>query len=234
MFEVEDLHSFYGLSHVLQGISFKVSEGEVACLLGRNGTGKTTTLKSIMSITPPSKKGRITYRESDLTEMSPESIARLGIAYVPEERRIFPELTVFENLKIAHFYSTKRGDGWSLDRVLGLFPILDKRAQSLGNQLSGGEQQMLAIARALVANPALILMDEPSEGLAPLLVRAVSDTIQEIKNDRISVLLVEQNFDMTVKLGDNFHILNKGLIVFDGSREEILEQEEIRKQYLSV
>ncbi len=234
MFEVEDLHAFYGLSHVLQGISFKVSEGEVACLLGRNGTGKSTTLKSIMSITPPSKRGRIMYRKSDLTHMSPESIARLGIAYVPEERRIFPKLTVLENLKIAHFYSLRKKGGWSFDRVFDLFPILGKRAQTLGSQLSGGEQQMLAIARALVANPELILMDEPSEGLAPLLVRKVADTIKEIKNNHISVLLVEQNFDMTVQLGDNFYILNKGQIVFDGSREEILEQEEVRKQYLSV
>jgi branched-chain amino acid transport system ATP-binding protein len=234
VFEVDDLHAFYGLSHVLQGISFNVSEGEIACLLGRNGTGKSTTLKSIMSITPPSKKGRVTYKGTDLTHMSPESIARLGIAYVPEERRIFPELTVLENLKIAHFYSTRKEGGWSIDKVSNLFPILDKRSQSLGSQLSGGEQQMLAIARALVANPELILMDEPSEGLAPLLVRKVAETIKEIKNNRISVLLVEQNFDMTVQLGDNFYILNKGQIVFDGSREEILGQEEVRKQYLSV
>ena len=234
MFEVDDLHAFYGLSHVLQGISFKVLEGEVACLLGRNGTGKSTTLKSIMSISPPSKKGRIMYKGSDITQMSPESIARLGIAYVPEERRIFPDLTVLENLKIAHFYTTIKKGGWTLDRVSDLFPILGKRAQSLGSQLSGGEQQMLAIARALVANPELILMDEPSEGLAPLLVRKVVDIIKEIKDNHISVLLVEQNFDMTVQLGDNFYILNKGQIVFDGSREEILAQEEVRKQYLSV
>ncbi len=234
MFEVVDLHAYYGLSHVLQGISFKVSEGAVACLLGRNGTGKSTTLKSIMSITPPSKKGQVIYRKSDLTRMPPESIARLGIAYVPEERRIFPELTVLENLKIAQFYSAQKKDGWSFERIYKLFPILDKRAQSLGSQLSGGEQQMLAIARALVANPDLILMDEPSEGLAPLLVQKVSDTIKEIKKNRISILLVEQNFDMTVELGDKFYILNKGLIVFDGSREEILAQEETRKQYLSV
>lgn len=234
MFQVDDLHAFYGLSHVLQGISFKVSEGEVACLLGRNGTGKSTTLKSIMSITPPTKKGRFKYRESDIARMSPESIARLGIAYVPEERRIFPELTVLENLKIAQFYAMQKENGWSLGRVYELFPILDKRSQSLGSQLSGGEQQMLAIARALVANPDLILMDEPSEGLAPLLVEKVSDTIKEIKSNRISVLLVEQNFDMTVELGDTFYILNKGLIVFEGSQEEILRQEEVRKQYLSV
>jgi branched-chain amino acid transport system ATP-binding protein len=234
VFEVDDLHAFYGLSHVLQGISFKVLEGDVACLLGRNGTGKSTTLKSIMSISPPSKKGRIMYKGSDITQMSPESIARLGIAYVPEERRIFPDLTVLENLKIAHFYTTIKKGGWTLDRVSDLFPILGKRAQSLGSQLSGGEQQMLAIARALVANPELILMDEPSEGLAPLLVRKVVDIIKEIKDNHISVLLVEQNFDMTVQLGDNFYILNKGQIVFDGSREEILAQEEVRKQYLSV
>lgn len=234
MFKVTDLHAYYGLSHVLQGVSLMVSEGEVACLLGRNGAGKSTTLKSIMSITPPSKKGQITYRESDLMRMSPETIARLGIAYVPEERRIFPELTVFENLKIPRFYSRVRKDGWSLDKIYALFPILDNRKQSLGSQLSGGEQQMLAIARALIANPELILMDEPSEGLAPLLVQVVATTIQEIKDDDISVLLVEQNFDMAVELGNTFHILNKGQIVFSGSRDEILKEEETRKQYLSV
>ena len=234
MFEVTDLHSYYGLSHVLQGIFLKVSEGEVACLLGRNGAGKSTTLKSIMGITPPTKSGQIVYRESDLMEMSPEAIARLGIAYVPEERRIFPELTVIENLKIAQFYSRVRQEGWSMDKIFGLFSILEKRKQSLGIQLSGGEQQMLAIARALIANPEFVLMDEPSEGLAPILVRAVADTIQEIRNDRITILLVEQNFDMTVELGDLFYILNKGQIVFQGSRDEILREEETRKQYLSV
>jgi len=187
-----------------------------------------------MSITPPSKKGQITYRESDLMGMSPETIARLGIAYVPEERRIFPELTVFENLKIPRFYSRVRKDGWSLDKIYALFPILDNRKQSLGSQLSGGEQQVLAIARALIANPELILMDEPSEGLAPLLVQVVATTIQEIKNAGISVLLVEQNFDMAVELGNTFYILNKGQIVFSGSKDEILKEEETRKQYLSV
>jgi branched-chain amino acid transport system ATP-binding protein len=234
VFEVEDLHAYYGLSHVLQGISFSVSSGKVACLLGRNGAGKSTTLKSIIAISPPSKHGRITYKDGHLEDMSTEAIARLGIAYVPEERRIFPDLTVFENLKIAQFYSQPREKGWPLGRVLNLFPVLEKRTQNLGSQLSGGEQQMLAIARALVANPALILMDEPSEGLAPLLVRAVADTIGQIKADHISVLLVEQNFDMTVELGDNFYILNKGQMVFDGSREQLLNEEGIRKQYLSV
>ncbi|MBW2047202.1 MAG: ABC transporter ATP-binding protein [Deltaproteobacteria bacterium] len=234
MFEVTDLHSYYGLSHVLQGISLKVDGGEVACLLGRNGTGKSTTLKSIMGITPPRREGRVRYKESDLTGMSPEAIARSGIAYVPEERRIFPDLSVFENLKIPQLYSIARKNGWSLDKIYRLFPILETRKQSLGSQLSGGEQQMLAIARALIANPELILMDEPSEGLAPLLVQLVADTIREIKDDNISVLLVEQNFDMAIELGNTFYILNKGQIVFSGSREEILKEDKARKQYLSV
>jgi len=234
VFEVTDLHSYYGLSHVLQGISLKVDGGEVACLLGRNGTGKSTTLKSIMGITPPRREGRVRYKESDLTGMSPEAIARSGIAYVPEERRIFPDLSVFENLKIPQLYSIARKNGWSLDKIYRLFPILETRKQSLGSQLSGGEQQMLAIARALIANPELILMDEPSEGLAPLLVQLVADTIREIKDDNISVLLVEQNFDMAIELGNTFYILNKGQIVFSGSREEILKEDKARKQYLSV
>lgn len=234
MFEVNDLHAFYGLSHVLQGISFKATSGQVACLLGRNGVGKSTTLKSIMAITPPSKKGRITYKDKGLANLATEAIARLGIAYVPEERRIFPELTVFENLKIAQFYASPEKGGWPLSRVFELFPILEKRTKNIGAQLSGGEQQMLAIARALVTNPGLILMDEPSEGLAPLLVRTVANTIEQIKEDRIAVLLVEQNFDMTIQLGDIFYILNKGQIVFEGSKEQILTEEGIRKQYLSV
>jgi branched-chain amino acid transport system ATP-binding protein len=232
--EVVDVHAYYGLSYVLQGVSFEVAEGQVACLLGRNGAGKSTTLKSIMGIVPPTKKGRIRYRGSDLATLPPELIARKGIAYVPEDRRIFPELTVFDNLKVASFYSQDRKDGWSMGKIQELFPTLGKRWSSLGNHLSGGEQQMLAIARALIANPYLILMDEPSEGLAPILVRLVADTILEIKGGGITILLVEQNFDMTVELGDLFYIINKGQIVFRGSREEIVSQEEIRRQYLSV
>lgn len=234
MLEVIDLHAYYGLSHVLQGISLEVTEGQVACLLGRNGAGKSTTLKCIMGIVPPSKRGNILFRNSEIGSLPPESIARRGIAYVPEERRIFPELTVYENLKIAQFYSRKRENGWTLEKIISLFPVIEKRRMNEGRQLSGGEQQMLAIARALVANPELILLDEPSEGLAPLLVKAVSDTIIQIKNDGITVLLVEQNFEMTTEVGDLFYVLNKGQIVFRGTSEEILAQEDIRKQYLSV
>jgi len=234
VFEIAELHAYYGLSHVLQGISLEVTAGQVACLLGRNGAGKSTTLKSVMGISPPSKRGRIAFRGTEVGDLPPEVISRMGIAYVPEERRIFPELTVHENLKIAQFYSRKRRDGWTLEKASSLFPVLEKRRQNEGRQLSGGEQQMLAIARALVANPELILMDEPSEGLAPLLVQAVADTIAQIKNDGITILLVEQNFHMTVDVGDLFYVLNKGQIVFRGTPEEILAQEEVRTQYLSV
>lgn len=234
MLEVSSLHAYYGLSHVLQGISLKAVQGQVACLLGRNGAGKSTTLKSIMGISPPTKRGRVVFRGSDLTRLPPEGIARLGIAYVPEERRIFPELTVYENLRIAEYYSRKGVDTWTFEKVVDLFPILEKRRQNEGRQLSGGEQQMLAIARALMANPELILMDEPSEGLAPLLVKTVAETIVQIKKGNITVLLVEQNFEMSVNLGDLFYIINKGKIVFCGSGEELKSQEEICKQYLSV
>jgi branched-chain amino acid transport system ATP-binding protein len=232
--EVTGLHAYYGLSHVLQGISLKVIEGQVACLLGRNGAGKSTTLKSIMGISPPTKRGGVLYRGLDLSQLPPETIARSGIAYVPEDRRIFPELTVYENLKIAEYYSRRRDDGWTMKKIMDLFPVLEKRKENQGKQLSGGEQQMLAIARALMANPDLILMDEPSEGLAPLLVKVVSDTIIQIKRDGITVLLVEQNFDMSVELGNIFYIINKGQIVFCGSGDEIKAQEETRKQFLSV
>lgn len=234
MLEVQNLHAYYGLSHVLQGVGLEVPEGRVVCLLGRNGTGKSTTLKSVMGIVPPRKRGDIRFQGRDIRSLPTESIARLGIAYVPEERRIFPELTVAENLKIAGFYALKRADGWTMERLEALFPILVSRRDNLGTQLSGGEQQMLAIARALIANPALILMDEPSEGLAPLLVRTVVDTIHEIKRHRMTVLLVEQNFTMTLELGDLFFVLNKGRTVYRGSREEITRDEGIRKQYLSL
>ena len=158
----------------------------------------------------------------------------MGIAYVPEERRIFPELTVSENLKIAHYYSQRKANEWTFEKIIELFPIIGNRKSNLGSQLSGGEQQMLAIARALIANPDLILMDEPSEGLAPLLVQQVVDTIHQIKKDRITVLLVEQNYAMTEELGDMFYIMNKGQIVFHGTKEEIAREEGTRKRYLSV
>ena len=234
MLKVTDLHAYYGLSHVLQGISLDVLDHQIACLLGRNGAGKSTTLKSIMGIVPPRKDGKITYDNKSLENVSPEFIARLGISYVPEERRIFPELSVTENLKIAQFYARPRNNGWTIEKIRDLFPVLEKRKDSPGSHLSGGEQQMLAIARALISNPELILMDEPSEGLAPLLVQTIAETIKQIRNDRISVLLVEQNFEMTVELGNTFYIINKGQIVFTGSREDIQKQEEVRKQYLSV
>lgn len=231
---IANLHAYYGLSHVLQGISLETSESQVVCLLGRNGAGKSTTLRSIMGITPPNKKGSIQYGKSEISTLTPESISRMGIAYVPEERRIFPELTVFENLKIAQYYSQRKENEWTFEKIIDLFPVIGNRKSNLGSQLSGGEQQMLAIARALIANPDLILMDEPSEGLAPLLVQQVVDTIHQIKKDRITVLLVEQNYAMTEELGDMFYIMNKGQIVFHGTKEEIAREEGTRKRYLSV
>lgn len=234
MLEVSDLHAYYGLSHVVQGINLEVPEGKIVCLLGRNGAGKSTTIKSIMGIKPPRISARIQYRGINLAGLAPEQIARKGITYVPEERRIFPELTVSENLKIAELYSHDRQDGWTIEKIAGLFPVLESRRNNLGSHLSGGEQQMLAIARALIANPDLILMDEPSEGLAPLLVETVANTITEIKRNHITILLVEQNFDMTVELGDFFYVINKGKVAFSGPRTQIVDDKELRRLYLSV
>ncbi|RLB36197.1 MAG: ABC transporter ATP-binding protein [Deltaproteobacteria bacterium] len=234
MLRVEELNAFYGLSHIIQGVGFRVHKGQIVCLLGRNGTGKSTTLKSIMGIRPPTKTGVIEYRDKDITGMAPEHVSRLGIAYVPEDRRIFPELTVHENLRLASFYSRQKTGAWTFDKIYALFPVLEKRNANLGSQLSGGEQQMLAIARALIANPELILMDEPSEGLAPLLVQLVAETISEIKRDKISILLVEQNYEMSENLGDYFYILSKGKIVYEGNREQITRDNKLIRNYLSV
>ncbi|HLG71243.1 MAG TPA: ABC transporter ATP-binding protein [Chloroflexota bacterium] len=230
MLQVEDIHTYYGDSHILQGVSLNVNPGELVCLVGRNGAGKTTTIRSIIGFNKP-RAGKVTYEGKDTTGMPPYKIAKMGIGLVPQGRRIFPDLSVQENLLFAH--DKKRGS-WDLNKVYSVFPRLKERQKNRGDQLSGGEQQMLAIARALLMNPSLILMDEPSEGLAPLIVREIGRIIKEVKNEGLSVLLVEQNLALGLSVADRCYVLNKGRIVYESSPDELRQNEQVKHQYLGV
>jgi len=232
MLEVEGIHTYYGLSHILFEVSLKVEPGEIVCLLGRNGAGKTTTLKSIMGLTPP-KQGSIRFKGEEITGKPPYLLARKGIGYVPDDRRIFADLTVEENLEIAA-RKVEGAQGWDKERVYELFPALKEIASRKGGCLSGGEQKMLAIARALMGNPELLLLDEPTEGLAPMLVLALETQIKKLKETGLTVLLAEQNVRSALRLGDRGYIIDNGQIRYQGSIEELKENEEIRKRYLLV
>ena len=231
LLEVEDVHTAYGLSRVLFGVSLTVGVGECVALLGRNGVGKTTTMRSIMGLTPPTR-GRILWRGKNIRGKSPHQIAKQGIGFVPEDRRIFAELTVWENLDVA-----TRGTGpnpWTVERVYALFPKLRELSGRQGGYLSGGEQQMLTIARTLMGNPTLLLLDEPSEGLAPLVVDYLKEQIAGLKGAGLSILLAEQNVDFSLDLADRVYILEKGEIRFSGSARELHDNEAIRHQYLAL
>ena len=232
MLEVEGIHTFYGLSHILFGVSLKVESREVVCLLGRNGAGKTTTMKSVIGITPP-KQGVIRYKGEEITGIEPYLLARKGISYVPDDRRIFADLTVGENLEIAE-KKARSGEEWNRERVYGLFPALKEIEHRRGGCLSGGEQKMLAIARALMGNPELLLLDEPFEGLAPSLVRILEGRIKKLKEAGLTVLLAEQNVRSALKLSDRGYIIDDGHIRYQGSIRELQENEELRKKYLLV
>jgi branched-chain amino acid transport system ATP-binding protein len=217
----EGVHTYYGKSHILHGIDFEVAEGRITTLLGRNGAGKTTTLRSIMGLTP-ARQGRITIFGQDVTRRPTFRIAALGVGYVPEGRRIFPNLTVEENLKVP----LERGGRWSIARVYELFPRLGERRTNRGRQLSGGEQEMLAIGRALLLNPKLLILDEPSQGLAPLIVREVFRIVAQMRDEGISVLLVEQNARMSLAIADHAFVLDHGTIVYGGPAKELAADEE--------
>ena len=232
MLELLEIHTYYGESYVLRGVSLQVSEGSVVALLGRNGMGKTTTIRSIIGLTPP-RRGRVLYRETDTTALLPEKIAKLGIGLVPQGRYIFPSLSVTENLTMAARGAGK-GDSWSLNEVYSLFPILKERSTCRGTLLSGGEQQMLAIGRALMTNPRLLLMDEPSEGLAPLIVKEVGKIIYQLKRKGFSILLVEQNLPMALRVADYLYILSNGKIVYDSIPEQLRSNDEIKAKYIGV
>lgn len=231
MLRICDIHTFYGESYILQGISFDVEKGSVVGIVGRNGMGKTTLIRSIIGFTPP-RQGQIFFKDVDITHIPSYKIVRMSMGLVPQGRRIFPTLSVLENLTVG-----ARGlgtDGWNEEKIFSLFPILKDRRHHKGNQLSGGEQQMLSIARALMNNPEVLLMDEPGEGLAPLLVKAIGETILQLKESGLSILLVEQNLPFAIKIADYIHVLGKGEIVHSSTPEELWQNEEVKTQYLGV
>ena len=232
MLQLVDVHTYYGESYVIQGISLEVKEGSVVALLGRNGMGKTTTIRSIIGFTPP-RRGVVRFKGKDITNLQSYQIAQMGIGLVPQGRHIFPSLSVEENLTMA---ATTRGKtkAWTLNTVYSHFPLLKERANLGGNRLSGGEQQMLAIGRALMTNPDLLLMDEPSEGLAPLMVQEIGHIIGQLKKSGLSILLVEQNFPMALAVADYGYIISKGVIVHESTLEELRDNEEVKAKYLGV
>jgi branched-chain amino acid transport system ATP-binding protein len=232
LLNVEEIHTFYGIIHILFGISLNVEEGETVTLLGRNGVGKTTTFRSIMGLTPP-KTGRVTFGGAAIKGKQPFEIARLGMGFVPEDRLIFPDLTVRENLEIGVRKGKQQGS-WTLERVYRLFPVLEYRAKQWGGTLSGGEQQMLTIARTLMGNPRLLLLDEPSEGLAPLVTRSICEQILILKKEGLTILLSEQNSPFAFEVSDRAYILEKGQVSWHGRISELKEQPEIMKTYLGV
>jgi branched-chain amino acid transport system ATP-binding protein len=234
LLEVKEIQTFYGLSHILFGVSLAIEKGETVCLLGRNGVGKTTTLRSIMGLTPP-RTGTIQFQGREIRGKQPFEICRMGLGFVPEDRVIFPDLTVRENLEIAIKKEDKgKNTGWTVEKVHRLFPILKERDKQWGGTLSGGEQQMLTIARTLMGNPRLVLLDEPSEGLAPLVVRAIGEHIQALKKEGITLLLSEQNSSFALKVSDRAYILEKGQVTWKGNISELRENPEIMKNYLGV
>jgi branched-chain amino acid transport system ATP-binding protein len=229
MIEVRKINTFYGLGHILHDLSLRVSEGEIVALLGRNGAGKTTTLRSITGLTPP-RSGEIRYQGRNIAGLRPNQVSRLGIALVPETRDIFSYLTARENLSIAR----RKGSRWQIETVLERFPSLKERMNNKGRELSGGEQQMLAIARALLTGPDLLLLDEPSQGLAPLVVSAVMSTIEELKKERVSMLLVEQNAEMALRLADRVYVIDHGTVVFEGTPAALRADRQVTATYLGV
>ena len=229
MLAVDDIHTYYGDSYILQGASLRVEQGEVVAVLGRNGVGKTTLVRSVLGLTPP-RRGRIAYKGADITRLAAYRIARLGLGYVPQGRRIFPSLSVRENLAVV-----ARGQGrWSLQRILELFPNLSHRLRQLGGKLSGGEQQMLAAGRALVTHPELMLLDEPSEGLSPLMVRELGRVIEALKEAGTSVLLIEQHLRFATRYADRIYLMSKGRIVHECKPAELAADADVRARYLGV
>jgi branched-chain amino acid transport system ATP-binding protein len=231
MLDVKEIHTYYGTSHILFGISLDVKKGEAVCLLGRNGAGKTTTFRSIIGLTAP-KTGSIKFQEQEIVGRPPYRIAQLGIGFVPDDRRIFPDLTVRQNILVAR--REPQGATWNLDRIYSLFPKLEQLGTHMGNQLSGGEQQMLTVARTLMTNPRLILLDEPGEGLAPLVVKAMGVQLGEIKKTGLTMLICEHNVGLSIALSDRCYVMDKGTIRFQGTMEELKKNDDVRKKYLMV
>jgi branched-chain amino acid transport system ATP-binding protein len=236
LLQIKDLNTYYGKSHALQNISLKIDKGEFVCLLGRNGMGKSTTLKSIMGIVRP-KSGSVLFKGQDIVDFPSHKTARVGVGYIPETREIFPNLTVTENLLLGvkkEKLSNNAANVWDPDRVYDHFPILKTRGNQLGFQLSGGEQQMLSMARTLMGNPELILIDEPTEGLAPIMVEEVRDVLREINKAGVAILLVEHNINVALSLAHRLYLMGKAHLGFEGTPEDLLKQPEIKKKYLEV
>ncbi len=232
MLDVRDIHTYYGDSYVLQGVSLRMERGQAVAILGRNGMGKTTLIRSIVGFTPP-RRGRIVFKDCDITGWPSNRSVALGLGLVPQGRRVFPSLTVLENLAVAA-RRNGGGDGWTVERVMDLFPRLRERAENRAGKLSGGEQQMLAIARALMTNPELLLMDEPTEGLAPLLVREVGRVIESLKASGLSILLVEQNLPLALRVADHVHVLSRGRIVHSATAAALADNHDIKARYLGL
>jgi len=228
--EIDDIHTYYGESYILQGLTLKCKEASVVAIIGRNGMGKTTTIRSIIGFTHP-RRGKIFFNEKEITNLPSHLIAQLGISLVPQGRRIFPSLSVKENLMIS-MRKTQKRNLWDMERVFNLFPILKERINNKGNQLSGGELQMLAIGRALISNPDFLLMDEPSEGLAPLIIEKISKVIEQLKADKMSILLAEQNLPLVLQVADYIYVISKGKVVFESYPKDL--NEEIKNEYLAV
>ncbi|MGD0623308.1 MAG: ABC transporter ATP-binding protein [Thermodesulfobacteriota bacterium] len=234
LLEIKDLNTFYGQSHILQGVFLEIDRREVVCLLGRNGVGKTTTLKSIIGLVKP-RSGQVLFKGQNIAGLPTHTIAKLGVGYVPEDRRIFPTLTLRENLLMGIKPGRKgNGDGWTINKVYNYFPALQARDRQKGGHLSGGEQQMLTIARTLMGNPEVLLVDEPTEGLAPKIVETVEQVIQDIHQHDVPILLVEQNMRVGLRLAGRIYVISKGKIVFQGTGQELKEAHEVRQKYLEV
>lgn len=233
MLALAELHAHYGRAHILQGVTLTAARGEVLALLGRNGAGKSTTMKSIIGLVPPSA-GRVVFDGTDIAGQEPYAIARRGIGYVPEERRIFTELTVLENLEVGRRPARQDQQGWTPARLFELFPSLGAMRDRPGGRMSGGEQQMLTIARTLMGNPRLILLDEPSEGLAPVIVERMAEAILALKREGLTIILSEQNLHFARLVADRATIIEKGRIQYDGAMDALMADEAVRAQYLSV
>jgi branched-chain amino acid transport system ATP-binding protein len=234
LLELAHIHTFYGDSHILADLSLEVAEGEVVCLLGRNGAGKSTTLKSIIGLAPP-RAGHVRLRGQDLRGLPPFRIARLGIGYVPEDRRIFPNLTLRENLEVARkTWGSPGSTGWTAERVFELFPRLQERRNQRAGSLSGGEQQMLTIARTLMGSPEVLLLDEPSEGLAPIVVELLEEQLRRLKARGMTMVVAEQNVRFVSELGDRVYVIEMGTVRYSGAMSEFLDDDEVRRAYLAV
>jgi branched-chain amino acid transport system ATP-binding protein len=236
LLSVREIHTYYGDSYVLQGVSLEVPAGAIIAILGRNGMGKTSLCRSIMALSPPQVwSGSIAYDDTELTRLEPHAVARAGVGYVPQGRRVFASLDVVDNLTVAaRTNGNGAGEAWDLDRIWEMFPRLRERRTNEAGQLSGGEQQMLAIARALMTRPSLLIMDEPSEGLAPKIVESVGEQLRDLKGGGLSMLLVEQNYSLAIGLADLVYVLENGEVVFRGDPQELDGDEEVKRRYLGV